>query len=320
MAEPKVHNLIIIGSGPAGYTAAIYAGRAELKPLVIQGQILGGTAGGQLTMSPIVDNFPGFPEGITGTELMDRMQQQAEKFGAELVAQDVKKVNFKTQPFTLETGDGTSYQAKAVIVATGASARWLGVKGETELKGFGVSVCATCDGAFFKNKKVVVVGGGDSALTEANFLTKFAETVTIVYRKDKESLRASKIVQERAEKNPKVKFLFNQEIIEIKDTKARKVTGVVLKNTQDGSTAEMPTDGVFLAIGHKPNTEIFQGQIELDETTGYIKTQPDGSMTSVTGVFAAGDIADHRYRQAITAAASGARAALDAGRWLAEQE
>jgi len=314
MAE-TIHDLIIIGSGPAGYTAAIYAGRANLKPLVIAGQNAGGAPGGQLMLTSDVENFPGFPEGIQGPDLMDKMRGQAERFGATVITQDVTKVDFKKKPFSLETGSGKTYAARSVIIATGAAAKWLGLESETKLRGRGVSACATCDAAFFRDQRVVVVGGGDSALEEALFLTRFAGHVTVVVRRD--SLRASQIMQDRAQKNKKIDFLWNSEVLEINDPAAGRVTGVVIKNSQDNATSEFKTDGVFIAIGHQPNTAVFKGALKLDRV-GYLVTT-DIVKTSVEGVFAAGDVHDHRYRQAVTAAGFGCAAALEAQRWLEDQ-
>ena len=309
------HDLIIIGSGPAGYTAAIYAGRANLKPLVIAGQNAGGAPGGQLMLTSDVENFPGFPEGIQGPDLMDKMRGQAERFGATVITQDVTKVDFKKKTFSLETGSGKTYAARSVIIATGAAAKWLGLESETKLRGHGVSACATCDAAFFRDQRVVVVGGGDSALEEALFLTRFAGHVTVVVRRD--SLRASQIMQDRAQKNKKIDFLWNSEVLEINDPAAGRVTGVVIKNSQDNATSEFKTDGVFIAIGHQPNTAVFKGALKLDRV-GYLVTT-DIVKTSVEGVFAAGDVHDHRYRQAVTAAGFGCAAALEAQRWLEDQ-
>ena len=317
MAE-KIHDLIIIGSGPAGFTAAIYAARADLKPLMFEGLTHGGAPGGQLMLTTDVENYPGFPDGILGPDLMELMRKQARRFGAEMIQQDVVKVDFSKKPFKLWTNDDEIYQAKAVIISTGAVAQWLGLGSEKKLQGFGVSACATCDGAFFRDKKVIVVGGGDSAMEEALFLTKFASEVTIVARRSKEDLRASKIMQERAFEHPKIKFIFNSEVTEIHDPAQKKVTGVTLKNTKDGSTSEFACEGVFIAIGHKPNTAIFEGQLELDHK-GYLKVH-DGSQTSVDGVFAGGDVHDHRYRQAVTAAGFGCQAALEAEKYLAQAE
>ena len=307
----ETYNVIIIGSGPAGFTAAIYAARANLKPFLFEGLAKGGQPGGQLMLTSDVENYPGFPQGIMGPELMDLFRKQAARFGTGLLQQDVNAVDFSKRPFKV-TSDGKDYLAKSVIISTGASANWLGIPSEKALQGHGVSACATCDGFFFKGKEVLVVGGGDSAVEEANFLTKFATKVTIVHRRD--ALRASKIMQDRAHANKKIDFIWDSTITEIKDPAQKKVTGVVLKNLKTGALSEKKTDGVFMAIGHTPNSEVFKGQIDLD-AKGYIKVH-DGSLTSVPGVFACGDVQDFKYRQAVTAAGSGCMAALDAERFL----
>ena len=310
--------LIIIGSGPAGHTAAIYAARAELKPLMFEGS----TPGGQLMLTTEVENFPGFPGGLMGPEMMDLFKKQSERFGTRILSENVTSVDFTASPFTVNTSNG-SYTSHAVIVSTGASAMWLNVPGEKEYGGRGVSACATCDGDFFKNKKIIVVGGGDSAMEESNFLTRFAETVTVIVRKDE--LKASKIMQERARNNPKISFVWNSEIKEIVGDpstgsgQAGKVTGVKLFNNKTNETTDLATEGVFVAIGHKPNTELFAGKLELDKA-GYVVVQPGSTKTNVEGVFAAGDVADHYYKQAITAAGTGCMAAIDAERWLASKE
>ena len=307
----EIHNVIIIGSGPAGFTAAIYAARANMKPLLFEGLAKGGQPGGQLMLTTEVENYPGFPKGMMGPELMELFRQQAARFGTQLLVQDVSSVDFSKKPFKV-TSDGKDYFSKSVIIATGASANWLGIPSEKALQGYGVSACATCDGFFFKGKEVVIVGGGDSAVEEATFLTKFATKVTMVHRR--EALRASKIMQERAFANKKIEYVWNSAIEEIKDPAQKKVTSVILKNLLTGQKTEMRTDGVFMAIGHTPNSQLFQGQIDLDPK-GYIKVH-EGTHTSVPGVFACGDVQDFKYRQAITAAGSGCMAALDAERFL----
>jgi len=312
----ETSNVIIVGSGPAGFTAALYAARADLKPLLFEGITTGGQPGGQLMLTSDVENYPGFPEGILGPALMEKFSQQAVKFGTQLIREDVTAVDLKKRPFRVHAGD-RDYFSKTLIIATGASARWLGIDSEKKLRGRGVSACATCDGFFFKGKEVVVVGGGDSAMEEALFLTKFATKVTIAHRRD--ALRASKIMQERATGHPKIKVIYNAIVDEIKDPAQQKVTGVVLKDTKDGHRSEMTCDGVFMAIGHEPNTKIFKGQLEMDPK-GYIKVQTGSTATSVAGVFACGDVQDFRYRQAVTAAGTGCAAALDAERFIERGE
>lgn len=307
----RMEKLIIIGSGPAGHTAAIYAARAELAPLMFEGR----TPGGQLMLTTDVENFPGFSKGIMGPEMMELFKAQSARFGTRMVADDVTSVDFSARPFTVKTSTET-YQAEAVIVSTGATAMWLGLPSEKEYSGRGVSACATCDGFFFKGKNIVVVGGGDSAMEEANFLTRFASSVTVVVRR--EELRASKIMQDRAKSNPKISFVWNSEIQEILGD-GQKVTGVKIHNLKTDEMSELGVEGVFIAIGHKPNTDLFKGQLDLDEK-GYIVTKPGSTLTNVEGVFAAGDVADHYYRQAITAAGTGCMAAIDAERWLASRE
>ena len=300
-------DVIIIGSGPAGLTAALYAARANLKPLLIEGL----ESGGQLMLTTAVENYPGFRDGIMGPDLMTEMRAQAERFGTEFVTGDVTAVDLGDSPFTVKTSE-TAWSGRALIIATGASARLLGLPSERALMGHGVSTCATCDGYFFRDKPIAVVGGGDSAMEEATFLTKFASRVTVVHRRD--VLRASKIMQDKAFANPKIAFEWNTEVEEIADTGQGVVTGAVLRNVQTGARKTLDVDGVFVAIGHTPNTRLFEGQIELD-ANGYIVPR-GGARTSVPGVFAAGDVQDHVYRQAITAAGSGCMAAIDAERWL----
>lgn len=296
-----------MGSGPAGLTAALYAARANLKPLVIEGL----EAGGQLMLTTTVENFPGFREGIMGPELMGEMRAQAERFGAAIVQGDVTEVDLKQRPFVVRTSEAT-YPCRALIIATGASARLLGLPSERALMGHGVSTCATCDGYFFRERPIAVVGGGDSALEEAIFLTKFASHVTVVHRRD--ALRASKIMQDKAFANLKISFEWNSQVLDITDTSKGEVTGIVLRNTSTGATKTLGLDGVFVAIGHTPNTALFAGQLEMDGN-GYLITQ-NGAKTNVSGVFACGDVQDHVYRQAVTAAASGCMAAIDAERYL----
>lgn len=303
----NVENLVIIGSGPAGYTAAIYASRANLAPLCIEGY----QSGGLLMLTSDVENFPGFPKGIMGPELMGNFRAQAERFGTRFVQKDVTRVDFTSKPFKIYIGN-EEVLAKSVIVSTGAATKWLGLESEQRLLGKGVSSCATCDGAFFRNAKLVVVGGGDSAMEEANFLTKFASHVTIVHRR--ETMRASKIMQDRAKNNPKISFVFNAEVLEILGTEA--VTGVSLKDTVTGKTQTLPCEGVFVAIGHEPNTKFLQGHIELDQKGYVVLPKRPTTVSSVPGVFVAGDVADTIYRQAITAAGSGCQSAIDAERYL----
>jgi thioredoxin reductase (NADPH) len=309
----KVHELVIIGSGPAGLTAAIYASRASLDPVLIEGVIEGGPTGGQLTLTTDVENFPGFADGIMGPELIQNMRQQAERFGTRFVTEDVVKVDVEASPVTLETASGKTISTQALIVATGAKPRRLDVPGEDELWGAGVSACATCDGFFFRDKHVIVVGGGDSAMEEATFLTKFASKVTVIHRR--ESLRASVIMQERAFKNDKIEFIFNAQITEIQGSGGL-MSGVALQDTVTGETSELAADGLFLAIGHIPNTWLFDGVLETDEE-GYLIVDEPTTATNVPGVFACGDVMDHVYRQAVTAAGTGCRAAIDAERYLA---
>ena len=303
-----IHEVIVIGSGPAGYTAALYAARAQLKPLVFEGSV---TAGGALMNTTEVENFPGFPGGIQGPDLMDAMRKQAERFGAELRAEDVTEVDLKADPKRVIV-EGETYLAHAVIIATGSRYRELGVPGEKKLSGHGVSWCATCDGFFFREQEIAVVGGGDSAMEEALFLTRFAKTVTVIHRRDE--LRASKIMQERAFANPKIKFRWNSEVSEILgDTK---ITGLRLRDTVTGEESELAVGGVFVAIGHDPRSELFTGQLATD-AEGYLLVDQPSTRTAIPGVFACGDVVDHTYRQAVTAAGTGCASALDAERFLA---
>ena len=299
--------VVVIGSGPAGLTAALYTGRANLHPLVIEGI----EAGGQLMLTTMVENWPGYRDGILGPDLMTELRAQATRFGAEFLQGDVASVDLSSRPFRIQVGK-TAYTADALIVATGASAKWLDLGVDKQLSGRGVSTCATCDGFFFKGKHVAVVGGGDTAMEEAIYLSKLAAKVTVIHRRD--TLRASKVMQDKALNDPKIEFIWNAAVTDIKDPARGEVTGLVLTSTVDGSTRELPVDGVFIAIGHTPNTKLFAGQLELDET-GYIRTH-HGSKTNIPGVFAAGDVQDHVYRQAVTAAGSGCMAAIDAERFL----
>ena len=307
-----VRNLIIIGSGPAGYTAAVYAARANLAPLVFEGSV---TAGGALMNTTEVENFPGFPEAIMGPELMDKMRAQAERFGAELVADDVTAVDLTGDIKTVTLGNGSTYRAHAVILATGSGYRKLGIEGEDALSGHGVSWCATCDGFFFRGKEIAVVGGGDSAIEEANFLTRFADKVTLVHRRDE--LRASKIMADRAHANDKIEFAWNSEVSGIHGDGI--LESLTLRDTTTGEERSLPVSGLFIAIGHDPRSELLAGQVDLDDE-GYVLTGEGTTATNLSGVFACGDLVDHTYRQAITAAGSGCAAALDAERFLADLE
>lgn len=309
-SDGPVHEVVIVGSGPAGYTAAVYAARAEMKPIVLAGAL---DAGGALMTTTDVENFPGFAEGIQGPELMATMQEQAERFGAEVVYDDVVEVDLEGPVKTATLDDGTVYRARTIIIATGSAYRELGIQGEKQLSGKGVSWCATCDGFFFKDRDIVVVGGGDSAVEEATFLTRFGKRVTLVHRRDE--LRASKIMARRAEADPKLDFVWNAEVVSINGEDS--VQSVTLRDTVTGEESELATDAVFEAIGHVPRSDLFRGKIDLDEQ-GYVLVEGRTTLTSVPGVFAAGDVVDHTYRQAITAAGSGCQAALDAERYLTD--
>jgi thioredoxin reductase (NADPH) len=304
----KIYGVIIIGSGPSGYTAAIYAARSNLSVLMLQGY----QTGGQLMQTSEVENYPGFEDGIMGPEMMEKFEKQARRFGAELIPEDVIEVDFSKRPFTVKT-DTATYQSQAVIISTGASAKWLDLPNEKRLQGCGVSACATCDGFFFKGKDVVVVGGGDTAMEEATFLTRYANRVTLIHRRD--ALRASKIMQDRARNNPKINIILESEVVDVLGENV--VTGVRIRNVRTGEESTLATGGLFLAIGHQPNTTLFRDIINMDKV-GYI-TPVENTMTNIPGVFAAGDVTDHRYRQAITAAGDGCRAAIDLERWLEEQ-
>jgi thioredoxin reductase (NADPH) len=309
------HKIIIIGSGPAGFTAALYNARANLKPVIFEGM----QPGGQLTITTEVENYPGFEHGIQGPQLMDVMRKQVHRFGAESIYKEITEVDFSKRPFNLKSYED-EYIADAVIIATGASAKLIGLESEKKYMGYGVSACATCDGFFFKNQKVLVIGGGDTAMEEATYLTYHASEVIIVHRR--EGFRASSIMLNRAKKNPKIKFLLNKtikEVLGVEQNGIKKMTGVLLEDTRNHSTEEFKSDGLFIGIGHKPNTEIFKGQLDMDEV-GYLKVKSGSTYTNIEGVFAAGDVADSKYRQAVTAAGTGCMAALDAERWLEAQE
>ncbi len=312
-----VRDVIIIGSGPAGLTAAIYTARANLAPLLIEGEpsSTSDQPGGQLMLTTDVENYPGFPDGVMGPELMANMRAQAERFGAEIRTEKVTSVDLSERPFKVMVGE-TVHRTKTVIVSTGAQSLMLGLSAEERLIGHGLSTCATCDGFFFRGHEIAVVGGGDSALEEAGFLTKFADKVTVIHRRDE--LRASKIMQDRAFANPKIEFLWDTVVEDILGETS--VEGLAVRNVKTDETSTLPVTGVFIAIGHKPNTDLFKGQLDMDDDTGYLITRPDSTFTNVEGVFASGDVQDHVYRQAITAAGSGCMAAIDAERWLESQD
>jgi len=308
MAGSQHYKVLILGSGPAGLTAAVYTARANLGPALLHGPL----PGGQLTTTTEVENFPGFPEGVMGPDLMQQMEKQAKRFGTSIIVDTVTSVDLDKRPFTVKTAK-QSFTCDALIVATGATPKLQGVPGEKELMGFGVSTCATCDGAFFRDRVITVVGGGDSACEEANFLSRFGSKVLLVHRRDK--LRASKIMADRAMANPKVSILWNRQLLEIQGTKANGVTGMKLKDTVSGKEELVPCDAVFVAIGHSPNSELFKGKLAMDEN-GYIVPAPNSTKTNIQGVFACGDVQDHVFRQAITAAGTGCMAAIEAERWL----
>lgn len=311
----KVHNVIIVGSGPAGLTAAIYAARANLKPLCIEGFQMGGIPGGQLMITTTVENYPGFEEGITGPDLMAKWRAQAARFGTEFITADVDQVDFSKRPFEVRADDEV-HQANAIIIATGAKAKWLGLHSEHELENHGVSACATCDGYFFRDQDVCVVGGGDTAMEEALYLAGLCRSVTLIHRR--KEFRASRIMVERAEKHPKIKMVLDSAVTEVLDVSQKKVTGVRVKNLLTNEESEIACTGLFIAIGHEPNTQLFKGLLETDEL-GYLKTIPGSTRTSMEGVWACGDVQDHVYRQAVTAAGTGCMAAIEVERWLGAQ-
>lgn len=314
-AMSKVHNVIIVGSGPAGLTAAIYAARANLKPLCIEGFQMGGIPGGQLMITTTVENYPGFEEGITGPDLMAKWRAQAARFGTEFITADVDQVDFSKRPFEVRADDEV-HQANAIIIATGAKAKWLGLHSEHELENHGVSACATCDGYFFRDQDVCVVGGGDTAMEEALYLAGLCKSVTLIHRR--KEFRASRIMVERAEKHPKIKMVLDSAVTEVRDVSQKKVTGVRVKNLITNEESEIACTGLFIAIGHEPNTQLFKGLLETDEL-GYLKTVPGSTRTSMEGVWACGDVQDHVYRQAVTAAGTGCMAAIEVERWLGAQ-
>lgn len=310
-ASPSHHKVIILGSGPAGLTAAIYTARASLSPLLLHGPL----AGGQLTTTTDVENFPGFPEGVMGPDLMQQMEQQATRFGTTVKVDTIIEADVTSKPITLRGQSGT-YTCDALIIATGAAPKYIGAENERELLGYGVSTCATCDGAFFRDKVIAVVGGGDSACEEASFLTRFASKLYLIHRRD--SLRASKIMQDRVFSNPKIEMVWNKTVTRVEGSKQDGVTGLILKDTQSGEESSLPTDALFVAIGHTPNSSLFTGQLDMDEN-GYLLHEPNSAATKIPGVFVCGDVQDHVFRQAITAAGSGCMAAIGAERWLEEQ-